>query len=68
MSNEIEKNNGKFSLKIKNGTLEHTIDGFTKDEMIALRDAIDNALKEEPKPKKRIWNPRSKRHEWSEED
>lgn len=65
MASEITKENGLYSVKIKTGTINIIIDGLSEADLLGLKSLIEQTLEEAKKKteKRRIWNPRSKRHE-----
>ena len=62
MNITIEKNEDKVSLRLTNKGIDCSFDDISTDDLILLRDQIDEVLKQ-PKSTVRVWNPRSKRHD-----
>lgn len=62
MKTTVKKTEKGFSVEIIGDNFNSFVDGFTEDELKELNNQIDKALSE-PKTVKRVWNPRSNRHE-----
>ena len=62
MNITIEKNEGKVSLRVTNKGIDCSFEDVSTDDLILLRDQIDEVLKQ-PKVAVRVWNPRSKKHD-----
>lgn len=62
MNITIEKNEDKVSLRLTNKVIDCSFGDISIDDLISLRDQIDEVLKT-PKTTVRIWNPRSRKHD-----
>ena len=62
MNITIEKNEDKVSLRFTNKVIDCSFGDISTDDLISLRDQIDEALKTS-KTTVRIWNPRSRKHD-----
>ena len=62
MNITIEKKEDKVSLRLTNKVIDCSFGDISTDDLISLRDQIDEALKT-PKIKVRVWNPRSRKHD-----
>ena len=62
MNITIEKNENTVSLRVTNGAIDCSFREISTDDLILLRDQIDEVLKQ-PKVAVRVWNPRSQRHD-----
>ena len=62
MNITIEKNEGEVSPRVTNGAIDCSFEDISTDDLILLRDQIDEVLKQ-PKSTVRVWNPRSQRHD-----
>ena len=64
MATEVKKTESLYSVKMTTGRINFLIDGLTEAELTELGETIKNALEEKDKKEpKRVWNPRSKRHD-----
>ena len=61
MNITIEKNEDKVSLRLTNKVIDCSFGDISTDDLISLRDQIDEVLK--TKTTVRIWNPRSRKHD-----
>ena len=62
MNITIEKNEDKVSLRFTNKVIDCSFGDISTDDLISLRDQIDEVLKT-PKTAVRVWNPRSRKHD-----
>ena len=62
MNITIEKNEDKVSLRFTNKVIDCSFGDISTDDLISLRDQIDEVLKP-PKTTVRSWNPRSRKHD-----
>lgn len=62
MNITIEKNEDKVSLRFTNKVIDCSFEDISTDDLISLRDQIDEVLKT-PKATVRVWNPRSRKHD-----
>lgn len=62
MNITIEKNEDKVSLRFTNKVIDCSFGDISTDDLISLRDQIDEVLKI-PKTTVRVWNPRSRKHD-----
>ena len=66
MNITIEKNKDEVSLKVSNNGIECAFNGISADNLKQLREQIDEAL-QKPKSTVMVWNPRSRKHDISEQ-